>query len=190
MGFAISALLAAALCAAVPPSRVQAQTIAVLVTGPDVGRRAPDFTLPWAGKDGAGPAELPYQLRRDQGRTVVLAFFPRAFTRGSTEQMRSFTEQYDALFGPGVSVVAISTDSLGTQGRFAASVGAPFRFLSDPGQRVARKYGSSDSNGFSRRTVYVIGPEGNVRYRDLSFDPLDPADYTALGKAVRAARGG
>src|SRR5919206_1183024 len=75
------------------------QATAVLVSGPDIGHRAPDFTLPWASKDGVGPIELPYQLRRDQGRIVVLAFFPRAFTAASTEQMRTFAQRYDELFG-------------------------------------------------------------------------------------------
>jgi thioredoxin-dependent peroxiredoxin len=189
MRLAVVPLLLAVLAAGRTP-QVSAQTKAILISGPDVGRRAPDFTLPWASKDGVGPVELPYQLRRDEGRTVVLAFYPRAFTQSSAAQLRSFSEQYDSLFGPGVTVVGISTDPVEVQGRFAAQLGVPFRLLSDPDQRVARKYGSDHSDGFSRRTVYVIGPDGNVRYRNLRFDPLDPQQYAALKVAVRAARGG
>lgn len=163
---------------------------AVIQGGPLVGRMAPDFTLPWANRDGVGPAESPYQLWRDRGKTVVIAFYPRDFTSGCTAQMRTFTEQYDSLFGGDVVVVGINGDSLATHGRFAASLGLPFRLLSDPGQRVARKYGSSDNNGFPKRTVFVVGPDGRVKYRNLKFNALDPQHYAELGAAVRSARGG
>jgi peroxiredoxin Q/BCP len=48
--------------------------------------------------------------------------------------MRTFTDQYDSLFGSDVVVVGISADSLSTHSRFAASLGIPFRLLSDPDQ--------------------------------------------------------
>lgn len=178
----------------VPPLSAQAgpgsKPTAVLVSGPEVGRTAPDFTLPWASKDGLGPADTPYELWRDRGKTVVLAFYPRDFTSSGTTQMREFRERYDSLFGPDVVLVAISSDSLETHGRFASSLNLPFRLLSDPKQQVARKYGSYDSSGFPRRTVFVVGPDGRVKYRDLDFDAQNPKDYAALGGAVRAARGG
>jgi peroxiredoxin Q/BCP len=162
----------------------------VVVGGPEVGRNAPDFTLPWAGRDGIGPAESPYQLWRDRGKTVVIAFYPRDFTSGCTAEMRTFTDQYDSLFGSDVVVVGISADSLSTHSRFAASLGIPFRLLSDPDQAVARKYGSRDNSGFPKRTVFVVGPDGRVTYRNMKGNALDPHHDAELGSAVRAARGG
>jgi peroxiredoxin Q/BCP len=150
---------------------------------------APDFTLPWANKDGIGPADNPYQLWRDRGKTVVLAFYPKDFTSGCTAEMQTFTQQYDSLFGPDVVVVGINADSLTTHQRFAGKLGLPFRLLSDPDLKVARKYGSYDSAGRPRRTVFVIGPDGRVRYRNLRFNAMDPKDYSALGTALREARG-
>jgi peroxiredoxin Q/BCP len=166
-----------------------ASATAVLVSGPQVGRTAPDFTLPWANKDGLGAADNPYQLWRDRGKTVVLAFYPKDFTSGCTAEMQTFTEQYDSLFGPDVVVVGVNADSLETHQRFATKLGLPFRLLSDPDLKVARKYGSYDSSGRPRRTVFVIGADGRVRYRNLRFNAMDPKDYSALGAAVRDARG-
>lgn len=163
---------------------------AVMVSGPDVGRRAPVFRLPWASKEGVGPADQPYDLALDRGRTVVVAFYPRDFTSGCTAEMRTFADQYATLFGSEVTVVGISTDSLDSHVRFATSLDLPFRLLSDPDQAVARRYGSNDRSGFARRTVFVIGPDGKVRYRNMRFNPLDPKDYAALGDAVRRSRGG
>jgi peroxiredoxin Q/BCP len=162
---------------------------AVLVSGPDVGKRAPDFSLPWANREGVGPIESPYQLASDRGRTVVIAFYPRDFTKGCTAQLQTFAEQYDSLFGPEVTLVGISADSLSTHSRFAASLNLPFRLLSDPAQRVSKQYSSKDSGGYNRRTVYVIGPDGRVKYRDMKFNPLDPKAYSELRDAVKAVRG-
>jgi thioredoxin-dependent peroxiredoxin len=163
---------------------------AILQSGPDVGQRAPDFSLPWATRDGVGPIEAPYQLASDRGKTVVVAFYPRDFTKGCTAQMRTFAEQYDSLFGPNVVLVAISTDSVETHGRFARSLSLPFRLLSDPEQRVSKQYASKDPNGYNRRTVYVVGPDGRVKFRDLSFNALDPSAYAELRAAVRSSTRG
>lgn len=163
---------------------------AVMVSGPDVGRRAPTFRLPWANKDGVGPADQPYDLSLDRGKTVVLAFFPRDFTKGCTAEMQTFAEQYDSLFGPEVTVLGVSTDSLATHTRFAASLNLPFRLLSDPQQQVAARYAAKDRSGYMRRVVYVIGPDGKVRYRNLRFNALDPKHYADLAAAVRRTRAG
>ena len=185
----LSAGLMGCLVAASPAaSQDRQEPVKVRVqSGPDVGQRAPDFSLPWANREGIGPVESPYQLASDRGKTVVVAFFPRDFTKGCTAEMRTFAEQYDSLFGPDAVLVAISSDSVTTHGRFAASLNLPFRLLSDPEQRVSKQYASKDSEGYNRRTVYVVGPDGRVKYRNLRFDALDPNDYTELRNAVKSA---
>lgn len=162
---------------------------AIVVGGPQEGAKAPAFTLPWANRDTVGSAAEPYELWRDRGKTVVLAFYPKDFTQGCTAEMRTFADQYDTLFGSDVVLLGINADSLETHRRFAASLDLPFRLLSDPDQQVARKYGSNGS-GRPRRTVFVIGPDGKVKYRNLQFNALDPRHYSELGSAVQAARRG
>jgi thioredoxin-dependent peroxiredoxin len=185
-------LAIAALVAGAPVVVAQNESKPITVVGgPDVGRRAPDFSLPWANKDGVGPVEAPYQLASDRGKTVVVAFYPKDFTKGCTAQMRTFAEQYDSLFGPDVVLVGISSDSVQTHSRWAASLGIPFRLLSDPDQRVSKQYSSKDADGYNRRTVYVVGPDGKVKFRNMRFNALDPKDYDELRAAVRSsARGG
>lgn len=176
------------------PAQAQVDTTigratAVLVDGPRVRDRAPDFSLPWAEAGRVVTTEPWFSLSAQRGKVVVLAFFPKAFTPGCTAELRTFTEQYNDLFGDGVVVVAISADSLETQQRFAASLGTPFRLLSDPDQAVSRKYGSaSERPGYNRRTVYVLNPRGEVSYTDLRFQALDPGSYRDLGRAIRDAR--
>jgi peroxiredoxin Q/BCP len=68
----ITALTVTALVA-VAASRLRAQT-------PKVGDMAPDFTLKGSTKDGLLPK--PIHLADFRGQTVVLAFFPKARTKG------------------------------------------------------------------------------------------------------------
>ena len=68
----VTALTVTALVA-VAAGRLRAQT-------PKVGDMAPDFTLKGSTKDGLLPK--PIHLADFRGQTVVLAFFPKARTKG------------------------------------------------------------------------------------------------------------
>ena len=68
-------VLVGAALAAVASARALAQE-----GGPKVGDVAPDFTLQGATKDGVMPK--PIHLADFRGQTVVLAFFPKARTKG------------------------------------------------------------------------------------------------------------
>ena len=155
--------------------------------GPDEGQVAPDFTLPWASMDTVGTGEDAYGLWRDRGKVVVLLFYPRDFTHTDSLELMTIRDRYDDIIGPGPVVFGISNDSLETHREFAAGLRLPFRLLSDLDQSVALKYGSKDTGGRNRRTVYVIGTDGRVRWRDLRFQARDPKAYEALRRAVRAA---
>ena len=185
---AIAALAALAYPVAGYAQQNQGPPTAVLVSGPEPGEMAPEFTLPWATRDSVGPADAPFRLGHQRGKVVVLAFFPRDFTSGCTAEMRTFSDQYATMFGDGVVVVGISVDSLTTHIGFAQSLQLPFQLLSDPTQSVARKYSSQGPGETMRRTVYVLDRDGRVVYRDLRFGPLDPHSYDELKSAVREAR--
>lgn len=161
---------------------------ASFVDGPREGDRAPDFSLPWASAEGPGGAQW-FSLSAQRGKVVVVAFYPRDFTSGCTAEMRTFAEQYAEMFGDGVVVVGVSTDSVETHVRFAQSLGLPFRLLSDQDQSVARAWGSAGDNGNNRRTVYVVDGRGKVTYADRRFGALDPKAYDRLKGAVQQAKG-
>lgn len=157
-------------------------------TGIEVGKRAPDFSAAWADKDQLGPADQPFTLKQAAGKPVVLAFYPKDFTSGCTAEMTTFTEQYADLFGPDVIVVGISADSLETHKLFADSLKMPFKLLSDPDQKVAELYGSKGDGGYNHRTVFVIGRDGKVVYRNMEFGAVDPTAYDDLKTALRQAK--
>jgi len=189
LAWSLSSLIGLPFATAAAQDSTLGPPTAILVDGPREGDRAPDFSLPWASRDTTS-GEIWFSLSAQRGKVVVLAFYPRDFTPGCTAEMKTLTEQYGSLFGDDVVVVGISADSLQTHQRFASSLNLPFRLLSDLDQKVSRKFGSADRNGYNRRTVYVIDPTGRVSYTDLRFGALDPKAYSRLKSAVRSARRG
>lgn len=179
-------ILALALAGAGPLAAQAGPPTAYFDNGPDVLQRAPDFSLPWADTAGVGQGDW-FSLSGLRGKVVVLAFYPKDFTSGCTAEMQTFTAQYNDLFGPDVVVVGINNDSLETHVRFAASLNLPFRLLTDKDQLVAKKYGSVGSDGYNRRTVYLIGRNGDVAWRETQFRALDAKSYKALRKAIAEA---
>ena len=180
--------LARLAAAQTPAPATTGPATAIVVSGPEEGMKAPDFSLPWAGKDGVAPDGAEFSLAASKGQVVVLAFYPQDFTPGCTAEMQTFTDRYQALFG-GAVVVAISTNDLDTHARFAQSLGIPFKLLSDPKQRVSAKYGAKGSDGYNRRVVYVIGKNGKVSWREMQFVATDPKGYDRLQAAIAAAEG-
>lgn len=168
---------------------VTAQDTAATRVGPQVGDVAPDFTLSVAGKDGV--ASSPLTLSSLKGKTVVLAFFPRARTSGCTIQMKAYRDQHATLFGEGKGVVVlpVSTDSASVLASWATDEQFPFQFVSDVDGVAGRLYGTLRSNGKSEsRVLFVIGPDGRIAQIMRPFREIDPTAYTELAAAVRAAK--
>jgi peroxiredoxin Q/BCP len=76
-----SGLLSIALVAvAASAAQGQAAQPGTAATAPTVGQMAPDFSLPGATRYGL--LKQPVKLSELRGQTVVLAFFPKARTKG------------------------------------------------------------------------------------------------------------
>lgn len=176
-------LLAA--CSAPVANPTEPTPAAYFVTGPEEGMRAPSFSAPGGNRDGLLAA--PWELNLQRGKVTVLAFYPRDFTSGCTAEFETFRDRGAELFAGDVVVVGISVDSAESHVRFAQSIGHPYTLLSDPDMRIAKLYGSAGDQGFARRTVYVIGKDGKVAYRELRFRALDRKAYDDLQVAVAAA---
>lgn len=185
MSVSRATLAFAGLLALLPAALAAQNPSAFVVSGPEPGDRAPVFVLDGAGK--SGRSDRPFDLSLQLGRVVVLAFYQRDFTPTATKELTTFAERFADLFGDSTSVVGIGVDSVDLHVSFAQSLALPFALLADTGLHVARRFGSVRADGYARYTVYVIGPDGRVRWRDLRFDPATEASYDALKQAVAAA---
>jgi thioredoxin-dependent peroxiredoxin len=139
-----------------------------------VGDKAPDFTLP----DTQGvPVTLSRLLEKGP---VILAFYPKAFTPGCTQQNQNFRDHFGEVTAKGAQVVGISVDDVETQRKFKERYQLPFPLLSDDGGKIAARYsGTMPLVGFARRANIVIGQDGVVKAIVEGGDAVDPASAIA-----------
>jgi thioredoxin-dependent peroxiredoxin len=153
---------------------------------PQIGAQAPDFSFIPSTRDGVSAA--PMRLSDLKGQTVVLAFFPRARTRGCTVQMEAYRDQRDSLFGNSeVTVIAISTDADTTLAAWARELDTPITFASDAQQEIGRLYAANIAGRpLNARHLYVVGPDGRIAHRMAPFNELSADAYIELGAIVRS----
>ena len=139
-----------------------------------VGDPAPDFTLP--ASDGKT-----YQLSSFKGKqAVVIAWFPKAFTKGCTVECKSLAANSDKLKKVDAAYFMASTDPVdGEQGNkaFAASEKLDMPILSDSSKEVAAAYGVlNPERGMARRWTFYIGKDGKVAAIDQAVKPDTSAE--------------
>jgi peroxiredoxin Q/BCP len=171
---------ATAQAAAAPPAPPPPHTI-------DVGQPAPDFILPWA--DSTGARSAPMKLSDLKGKVVVLAFYPGDRTSGCTAELTKFRDEYAKLFAGNTVVIPISVDSVASHASWAQEMKFPFAMASDPQLSVADQYGSHTAGrSYASRTVFVIGKDGRILWRNLRFGALNEGAYTELAAEVAKAQ--
>jgi peroxiredoxin Q/BCP len=139
----------------------------------EVGDRAPDFSL--QGSDGAT-----HTLADHRGKTaVVLAWFPKAYTRGCTIECKSLAENGHLLKRFKVRYFMASVDPLAKNKAFAEQQKADFPLLSDPEKNTARAYEVLHEQGFSRRHTFYIGSDGVIKAIDKNVRPASSAQDMA-----------
>ena len=140
------------------------------------GDDAPDFTL-----SGVPPGA--YHLQAQRGKVVVLAFYPGDFTPVCLRQLQHYEAQRDRLVRTGATLWAISTDTLELHERMAKSYALSFPLLADEGGKVAAEYGVRGLLGSARRSIFIIDPQGVVRYS--KEEPLS-LSYRSVDDLLRA----
>jgi thioredoxin-dependent peroxiredoxin len=147
----------------------------------DVGEAAPDFELP-------GTDSRTYRLSDMRGRWVVLAFYPGDFTPVCTRQFCSYRDGDDRLDELGVEVLGISPQSVDSHERFREKHGLTVPLLADEDCEVLRRYGVLAPGGMVRRSIFIVDPEGVVRFRHMALLGLHYKDVTNLSEALTALR--
>lgn len=187
--FSAVAFVAAMVVAPAAFAQTPAAAPVVLPPPPEieVGQMAPDFTIQVA--DSAGVRATPLKLSDMRGKVVVLAFYPADKSSGCTFQLTKFRDEYDRIFGAETVVLPISVDSLSTHASWAAEMKFPFALGADTDLALAQRYGSFiPGRRTSTRTVFVIGKDGRILWRNLRFPALNESAYSELAAEVAKAR--
>lgn len=128
------------------------------------GDPAPDFSLV---SDQGDEVNL-YRLL-EQGRKVIVYFYPAAMTPGCTKQACDFTDSLDSLQAEGYTVVGISKDATSKLAKFRKRDGLTIALLSDPELAAHEAYGAyGEKKLYGKivqgviRSTFVVGADGRV----------------------------
>lgn len=140
----------------------------------EVGDAAPDFAL--TASDGKT-----YRLADFRGRqAVVLAWYPKAFTKGCTIECKSLAENGHLIRAYDAQYFMASVDDVETNSKFAEAQRADFPLLSDPDKETARAYGVLlPEHGLAARHTFYIGKDGRILAIDRDVDPATSAEDIA-----------
>jgi len=146
----------------------------------NIGDTAPAFTLKTTDKSDVSLADY-------SGKTVILAFYPGAFTGVCDKEMCAFQDNIGKLNQSNAVVLGISVDSPWANAEFAKKYNLEFSLLSDLDRDVVKAYdatfvglGGIDGYMSANRVVIVIDGNGIVQHRWVAENPGVEPDYDAV----------
>jgi len=128
------------------------------------GTAAPDFSLP----DQQGKTVSLSALR---GRNVALIFYPGDDTSVCRRQLCEFRDRWGRAQETNTTVLGINPQNAQSHARFITKSRLPFPLLIDKRQQIAALYHAKGL--IVRRTVYLIGPDGVIRFGQRGMPDVD-----------------
>ena len=147
-----------------------------------VEENAPQFTLINQDKEKVS-------LKDFGDRNVVILFFPFANTSVCTAEMNYMKDNLDEFKELNAEVLGISVDSPFALKMWAEKNAFTFNLLSDFNRVVAPKYdslydvfapGKYDFKGVAKRSAFVVGKDGKIKYSEICNSAGDQPDYKAI----------
>ena len=145
-----------------------------------IGETAPEFTLKNTAKESIS-------LSSYRGKTVIIAFYPGAFTGVCDKEMCAFQDNMAKLNDASATVIGISVDSPWANAEFARKYNLEFELLSDLDREVVTAYdaqfvGLGGIEGYvsANRVVVVVDKAGTVQHRWVAENPGVEPDYDAI----------
>lgn len=143
-----------------------------------VGQAAPDFTL-------ASTSGRKVTLSELRGRTVLLAFFPLAFTSTCTAELCEMRDDYDRFEAKGVLVLPISVDAVPSLREYRKAYEMKVDLLSDFRRDASRAYGVLlEDKFYSARSYFLIDAEGIVRWMHVEQNSSERRPDSELFEAI------
>jgi peroxiredoxin (alkyl hydroperoxide reductase subunit C) len=138
-----------------------------------LGQQAPAFELP--STKNIASLEEPVRLTDHAGRWLVLFFYPADFTFVCPTEMIAFNAAIPRFADLGADFVGISTDTVHAHLAWQEfHIGMlDFPLAADTTHEVSRAFGVLDEvNGVAHRGVFIIDPEGLIRYEVVHDEPV------------------
>ncbi len=130
-------------------------------------------------------------LEEQLGKTVVLLFFPLAFTSTCTKELCSVRDNISAYNNSNALVFGISVDSLYSLARFKEDQNLNFQLLSDFNKTVSTDCGTIypefgfEMKGVSKRSAFVIDKDGIIRYAEVLDNASQVPDFVKIEQTIQ-----
>lgn len=144
------------------------------------GIEAPEFSL----QDQDGKLR---SLAEFRGNWVLLYFYPKDETPGCTEEACAIRDAWTNFQDAGITVLGVSHDTVESHKSFADNHRLPFLLLADPKKEVIKLY-KSEAGFLTRRTSYLIDPQGKIVKTYPSVEPAEHAQEILRDKAELTAQ--
>ena len=152
----------------------------------NLNETAPDFNLKNTEKNDIA-------LSSFKGKTVVLAFYPGAFTGVCDTEMCSLRDSMNSFNDLNATVLGISVDSPWANAEFAKKYEINFNLLSDYNRDVSKAYdmifnglGGLEGYECSNRGVIIIDGQGLIQYRWVAENPGVEPNYSEIIEKVKS----
>ena len=153
-----------------------------------VGTPAPNFNLPSTKNFEALDENV--ALEDYAGRWLVLFFYPADFTFVCPTEVLAFSNKVSEYAEFEADVVAISTDNVYCHQAWCefALGRLNFPLAADTSHEVTSAYGVLQDDGMARRAVFIIDPQGVIRYEVVHDDNVgrNPDEVLRVLQALRA----
>lgn len=143
-----------------------------------IGDTAPDFKL-------VNTEKKNVTLSEHKGNTVLLLFFPLAFTSTCTTELCATRDDLEFYNKMNATVYGISNDSHFVLKKFKESLNLNFELLADWNKTASEAYGSLYAEyigmkGVAKRSAFVIDKEGKIKYAEVLEDANKVPDFEAI----------
>ena len=98
-----------------------------------------------------------------RGKNVVLVFYPADDTTLCTKQLCEFRDRWTDVTAKNAVVFGVNPARSRAHEKFREKYKFPFPLLIDEGQKIAKLYQAGGLMA-PKRTVYLIGPDGDIRF--------------------------
>lgn len=148
-----------------------------------IGQQAPEFSL-------FNTEKNKISLSDYKGKTVVLLFFPLAFSGVCTTELCSMRDSMSTYNDLNAEIIGISIDSLFVLDRFKKENNLNFTLLSDFNKTVCRDYGCQyetfvfEMMGVAKRSAFVVDKEGNIQYAEVLESAGELPNFEAIKECL------
>jgi peroxiredoxin len=130
-------------------------------------------------------------LSEQQGKPVVILFFPLAFTGVCTAELCNVRDNIALYNNTNAQVFGISVDSLFTLEKFSNEQNLNFPLLSDFNKDAAKAFDvlyevfpAFEMMGVSKRAAFVVDKNGIVQYAEVCATPGDLPNFAAIQETL------